>query len=134
MRKVTNVNFDQEYEKLKTPQLDETDEQQKICKDILKTRKEPYKKKNRTIFDGPLRLGKSLELREDFYAVSFMHWLKRKAILADSIDSDAEPEPDSDPENNVDKDKDCDDKDTAEAEDKATVVNEQEGNEASNDG
>ena len=40
------------------------------------------------IFDGPLRLGTSLELREDFYAVSYLYQFKRAVILNDGVDSD----------------------------------------------
>ena len=72
------------------PMPEETEEVQNTVKDILKFRNKPYRKQQRDCFDGPISLGSSLELREDFYAVCFLYWMKRKAILRDCEDSDYE--------------------------------------------
>ena len=72
------------------PMPEETEEVQRTVKDILKFRNKPYRKQQRDCFDGPISLGSSLELREDFYAVCFLYWMKRKAILRDCEDSDYE--------------------------------------------
>ena len=88
LRTRTGVEFDKELEALKKPLPDETEEQKETCKAILKERKKPYADRSRSVFDGPVRLGSPLEVREDFYAFSFIFWLKRQTIQDDGEDSD----------------------------------------------
>ena len=40
----------------------------------------PYMEKDRDRFDGPTRIGKSLDLREDFYSASYLNWFKLEYI------------------------------------------------------
>ena len=52
----------------------------------------PYQKRERDRFEGPRSLGKYLRFREDFYAYTFLHELKRDTLFKDGVDSDAEIE------------------------------------------
>ena len=40
----------------------------------------PYMEQERCRFDGPTRIGKSLDLREDFYSASYLNWFKLEYI------------------------------------------------------
>ena len=74
------------------PLPDETKEQRKACKSILKERVKPYTERARSVFDGPTRIGTPMELREDYYAYTYIHWLKRSTITDDNKESDEEDE------------------------------------------
>ncbi len=52
----------------------------------------PFKKLKRSPSDGPLNLGKSLNLSQDFYSFTYLHQFKRKVIFDDDKDSDHESE------------------------------------------
>lgn len=50
----------------------------------------PYQKRARDRFEGPRSIGKCLRLREDFYAYSYLHELKRDTLFNNGKDSDEE--------------------------------------------
>lgn len=88
-------------DELRTRLSDETDEQNKTAKFILKGMRKPYKKKYRDSHDGPRNMDQGIELREDFYAYTFLYMLKRKVLFDDgdsSEDSDDETVPENEPE------------------------------------
>lgn len=42
---------------------------------ILAREKKPYVEKARTRFSGPIRLGTSVPLREDFFSIAWLYWM-----------------------------------------------------------
>ena len=90
LRKKTSVDFDKEKEILSRPRPEEDEREKKLAKDLLKERIRPYKERKRDVFDGPLRIERPIEVREDFYAYCFLYWLKRKVIVDDDEESDAD--------------------------------------------
>ena len=61
------------------------------------------------MFDGELRLGTIVELREDFYAYAYLHWIRRKVVVGD--DEDTEDESKKEAKNEHDSDSDVDGQD-----------------------
>ena len=47
---------------------------------ILASQSKPYTEKKRDRFDGPIRIGRGLKLREDLYSAAWLHWLKIEVI------------------------------------------------------
>lgn len=55
----------------------------------------PYNKIPRENYDGNISLGTSLKFTEDFYAYTFLYWMKRRVIFDDgdmSEEKEEEPE------------------------------------------
>ena len=67
------------------PLKDEEPEDINKVTPIIKKLREPYKDRERTRWTGPSRIGTSLYLREDFYAVTFLYELKRKTLYKDDL-------------------------------------------------
>ena len=66
------------------PLEDETEEDKKKVEPIVKKLRLPYIERERTRWTGPCKIGTSLQLREDFYAVTFLYELKRKTLYNDN--------------------------------------------------
>ena len=83
--KANGYDKDGEFEKaLEQRSLEEeTDEERKYIEDILREESIPYKDQIREQEIGEVRLGKGLELREDLYAVAFLHWFKIEHIFGE---------------------------------------------------
>ena len=52
----------------------------------------PYRKMRREIFDGALNIDQSINLNEDYYTFTYMHWLKRRVVYDDDVESEDENE------------------------------------------
>ena len=81
-----------DFESLEASLPSETEEQKELAKPILEKMKRPYKDKIRNRIDGPMNLGSSLELREDFFAYSFLFKFKRGYIFEDGEVSEDDKE------------------------------------------
>lgn len=57
---------------------------------LLEEIQKPFKDDERDKFDGPRMLDSSLELKEDFFSVMYLHSLKRGHIFGDDVPSEAE--------------------------------------------
>ena len=61
--------------------------------------KQPYLQKSRERTKGSISLGTSIELAEDYYALTFLHQLRRRYVFDDGLDSEEElPPTDAQPE------------------------------------
>jgi len=56
------------------------DDIKKPATEIIDKIKMPYTEQSRDRFDGPRRIGRGLDLREDFYSVAFLNWMKIEYI------------------------------------------------------
>ena len=56
------------------------EEVKEVAHVIIDQLMKPYTEKVRDRFDGPLRIGKTLSLREDFYSAAYLHWFKIEYI------------------------------------------------------
>jgi len=66
----------------------------KAAKEKLNDLGKPYMEQDRDRFDGPARIGKSLDLREDFYSSSYLNCFKLEYITGKPNPNQKE-EPDS---------------------------------------
>ena len=62
------------------PAPSESEEVLKEVKKILASQSEPYTEKERDRFNGPIRIGRGLKLREDLYSAVWLHWLRIEVI------------------------------------------------------
>ena len=60
---------------------------------ILASKSQPYTEMKRDPFDGPIRIGRGLKLREDFYSAVWLHQLRIEVITGafDSANQGNEP-------------------------------------------
>ena len=87
----STIDDQQEFEKLLVPLEDETEEDIRKVKPIVQKLRQPYTERERTRWTGPSRIGSKLQLREDFYAVTFLYELKRKTLYKDDIEETEKP-------------------------------------------
>ena len=76
-----------QYKQLLDPLEDETDEEKKLANEKVEGMLKAYRNKFRDRFDGPVSIDRSLLLREDFYAATYLHWFKRGYVYNDGEDS-----------------------------------------------
>ena len=62
------------------PAPSESEEVLKEVEKILASQSEPYTEKERDRFNGPIRIGRGLKLREDLYSAVWLHWLRIEVI------------------------------------------------------
>ena len=82
---------------MKKPLKDETPEETELANELVDGMLVPYRQKKRDRFEGPITIGDSLSLREDYYAATFLFWFKRQVIFADGIDEEEGPEEKEEP-------------------------------------
>ena len=67
---------------------EETEEEQKLAEKYFAKNVKPYTAIKRQRDEGRIRLGKHLPLRCDFYAYTYLHYLKRSTIFQDNFSED----------------------------------------------
>lgn len=84
----------EEFKSIKKPLDTETEEEKIEAKRLLRAYMKPYRELPRANYDGEINIGTSLKFREDFYAYTFLHWMKRRVIFDDGdISEEKEEEP-----------------------------------------
>ena len=71
----------------------ETEEESRLAGKLLVDLSKSYDELERKHDDGPINLGTSINLMEDFFAFSFLCQLKRKVIYNEGEDSEDEGGP-----------------------------------------
>ena len=71
----------------------ETEEESRLAGLLLVELSKPYNELERGHDDGPINLGTSIDLMEDYFAYSFLCQLKRKVIYNEGEDSEDESAP-----------------------------------------
>ena len=79
------IDTPEEYDKLRTPNPYESEEQKSIALRYVDKLRMPYKDVPRTRWTGPSSLNTSFELREDMYSVVFLYKLKRMTFYGDNV-------------------------------------------------
>ena len=80
LRAKTKLEFKQIHAQLSKPLDNETDLQRKQAEIILEERSKSYFEREPSIFDGEVRVGTSLVLREDLFSYAYVHMLKSRVV------------------------------------------------------